>query len=189
MTKKKTAHRKNAKNGIQKNIVRQSKNMGPATNDPLSSMTMGALITRYPATLPLLFEAGIHCIGCHGAAHETIDVGLANHGLSPGKIATLKKKIKLVMATKGFIMTKSAVLACKNVLATKKGYGIRISHDQKTGQFMFSFENKKKTNDTMTQHMGLAVYVDQKVAVRLVGALIDYVHTPQGEGFIVRVRE
>lgn len=39
------------------------------------------LVTKYPDSIPVLAEAGFHCIGCALAHFETLEQGCAAHGL------------------------------------------------------------------------------------------------------------
>jgi len=44
-------------------------------------MTLGEVVQKYPETVPIMFEHGLHCIGCHVAAFETIEQGALGHGI------------------------------------------------------------------------------------------------------------
>lgn len=52
-------------------------------------MTLGEVIEKYPSTVPVMLEYGLHCIGCHVAAYETVEQGAAAHGLGTGEIERL----------------------------------------------------------------------------------------------------
>ncbi len=52
-------------------------------------MPLGEVVEKYPAAIPVLLEYGLHCIGCHVAAYESVADGAAAHGLSEGKIRKL----------------------------------------------------------------------------------------------------
>ncbi len=41
------------------------------------------LAERYPESIPLLLEMGMHCIGCIAAQFETLEQGCLAHGLDP----------------------------------------------------------------------------------------------------------
>ena len=56
-------------------------------------MTIKEALDKYPEAAEILFEAGIHCVGCHMAAHETLEVGLQAHGLTKEQIEEIIKKI------------------------------------------------------------------------------------------------
>jgi len=40
------------------------------------------IVEKHPEAISVLFEKGIHCVGCHAAAFETLEQGLKAHGLS-----------------------------------------------------------------------------------------------------------
>jgi len=45
-------------------------------------MTFGELIKKFPKSGPILAGYGLHCIGCHIGVMETLEQGVAAHGLS-----------------------------------------------------------------------------------------------------------
>lgn len=40
------------------------------------------IISKCPEAVPVLAEHGLHCIGCHAAAFETLEQGALMHGLN-----------------------------------------------------------------------------------------------------------
>lgn len=44
-------------------------------------MTLGEVMQRYPESGEVMFKHGMHCIGCHISAYETIEQGAAAHGI------------------------------------------------------------------------------------------------------------
>jgi hybrid cluster-associated redox disulfide protein len=44
-------------------------------------MTLEQLIKKHPEAVPVLFQHGLHCIGCHIAATETIEQAAEAHGI------------------------------------------------------------------------------------------------------------
>ncbi|GAG22358.1 unnamed protein product [marine sediment metagenome] len=53
------------------------------------------LMEKHPETAKLLFEKGMHCIGCPMAQAETIEQGATTHGINPDKLVKeLNKKIR-----------------------------------------------------------------------------------------------
>lgn len=59
-------------------------------------MLIGDVIMAYPEAGQVMREMGIHCVGCHGAAWESIEEGSAIHGIDPREICdkineTIKK--------------------------------------------------------------------------------------------------
>ena len=58
-------------------------------------MTISETIARFPDTIPILMKHGMHCIGCPMAMQETLEQGLAGHGIDVDNIIEeLNKKIK-----------------------------------------------------------------------------------------------
>jgi len=56
-------------------------------------MLIGELASKYPKAVPLLFEAGMHCIGCGMTAYETLEQGCQAHGMSDEDVDKLVEKI------------------------------------------------------------------------------------------------
>ncbi len=44
-------------------------------------MTMGDIINAQPDVVPILLEAGMHCIGCPAHVTETLEEAAAVHGI------------------------------------------------------------------------------------------------------------
>jgi hybrid cluster-associated redox disulfide protein len=44
------------------------------------TMTFGEVMRSFPKSAPIMAEYGLHCIGCHISATETIGEGAAAHG-------------------------------------------------------------------------------------------------------------
>jgi len=57
------------------------------------NMTFAEILENYPKSANILFESGLHCIGCGGAMYETIEQGCMMHGFSKKKIEELIKKL------------------------------------------------------------------------------------------------
>jgi hybrid cluster-associated redox disulfide protein len=56
-------------------------------------MTFAELLEKNPESMNDLFEAGLHCIGCHMSAYETIEQGCLAHGMSKKEVDELIKKL------------------------------------------------------------------------------------------------
>jgi hybrid cluster-associated redox disulfide protein len=62
-------------------------------------MTIAEIISKYPETIPILMKHGMPCMGCPIAMQETLEQGLAGHGIDIEKIIeelnnAVKKKKK-----------------------------------------------------------------------------------------------
>ena len=85
-------------------------------------------------------------------------------------------------------VTPIAAQKVTELLQTKNlpGYGLRV-FAQGGGcsgvQYGLGFENKTESDDFVFDSNGVRVYLDAASAMHLEGAIVDYVSTPQGEGF------
>ena len=58
-------------------------------------MTFEEIMKEYPETIEILFEHGMHCIGCSMAGMETLEQGAMAHGLDVDNIIKeMNAKIK-----------------------------------------------------------------------------------------------
>ena len=48
-------------------------------------MPIGEVVQKYPQTAEVMFRYGMHCIGCHVAAFETVEQGALAHGIDVDK--------------------------------------------------------------------------------------------------------
>lgn len=56
-------------------------------------MTLGEVVKKYPETAEVMLKYGLHCVGCHVAAWETIEQGSAAHGLDKKKVEEMLKEM------------------------------------------------------------------------------------------------
>lgn len=54
-------------------------------------MTIGEVVVKFPETIPIMMRNGLHCVGCHVAAYETVEQGAAAHGMDEKQIETMVK--------------------------------------------------------------------------------------------------
>ena len=80
-TKKTTVKKSSAKSPAKKQVAAKPK----ITKD----MTLGEAVSKYPQTMEVLFGYGLHCIGCHVSAYETIEQGALAHGLDDKQVKKL----------------------------------------------------------------------------------------------------
>ena len=52
-------------------------------------MTLGEIITEYPEAVEIMLKNGLHCVGCHVAAYETLEQGAKAHGMSDKQIEVM----------------------------------------------------------------------------------------------------
>lgn len=53
-----------------------------------------------PEALGIMFEHGLHCVGCGGAAFETIEQGCQVHGMDDKEIEAIVEEINLSVQKK-----------------------------------------------------------------------------------------
>ena len=56
-------------------------------------MTLGEIVSRHPEAAGVMLSYGLHCVGCHVAAWETLEQGAKAHGLTDKQIEEMTKKI------------------------------------------------------------------------------------------------
>ncbi len=44
-------------------------------------MALGEVVSKFPETVEIMLNYGLHCVGCHVAAFETIEQGAKTHGM------------------------------------------------------------------------------------------------------------
>ena len=58
-------------------------------------MPIGDVVTKHPETIEVFLKHGLHCIGCHVAAYESLEEGAKAHGIDAKKLLEdLNKAIK-----------------------------------------------------------------------------------------------
>ncbi|MEK6913439.1 MAG: DUF1858 domain-containing protein [Nanoarchaeota archaeon] len=74
--------------------MKNKKPTNPKVKQEISKdMTFSELLDKHPESANILFESGLHCIGCGGAMYESIEQGCLMHGFSKKQIDELIKKL------------------------------------------------------------------------------------------------
>lgn len=63
-------------------------------------MGFSEVLQTYPQTAPIMLKYGLHCIGCHAAAFETIEQGCMAHGMSEEDIQKMIKEMNKALEKK-----------------------------------------------------------------------------------------
>jgi hybrid cluster-associated redox disulfide protein len=63
-------------------------------------MTLGETVTKHPEAAEIMMGYGLHCIGCHVAAWESIEDGAKGHGLNDKQIDEMVEKINKAVEAK-----------------------------------------------------------------------------------------
>ena len=56
-------------------------------------MGFSEVLQKYPETARIMLKHGLHCIGCHASAFETIEQGCTAHGMKEEDIEKLLKEM------------------------------------------------------------------------------------------------
>ena len=59
----------------------------------LPTMYITEIMEKYPQTLDILIEVGLHCIGCQLSAYDTLETGCALHGMETKDVNELVRKM------------------------------------------------------------------------------------------------
>jgi hybrid cluster-associated redox disulfide protein len=51
-------------------------------------MPIGTVVKEHPETVPVFLKHGLHCIGCHVAAFESVAEGAQAHGIDVDPLMT-----------------------------------------------------------------------------------------------------
>ncbi len=157
-------------------------------------MTIGDVVAKYPAAIEPLQSAGVHCVGCHGSYHETLEQGFKGHGMSDDDvdvvISSINKAIEESKADEGrdFIITNKAAEKLKDVLKenNKEGSGLRVELvPGGCSGFQYGLELDDSTTDLdfVFEEKGVKIIVTKENMNFLKGAKLDYVDSLQGGGF------
>lgn len=65
------------------------------------NMTLGEVVSKYPEAVEVMFKKGMHCVGCHVAAFETIEQGAKAHGMNEKEIKEMIKEMNSKLKKKG----------------------------------------------------------------------------------------
>lgn len=63
-------------------------------------MTIGEVAEKFPDSMKVLLENGIHCIGCAAAHWENLEQGLSMHGKSEEEIDSMINEMNKIALKK-----------------------------------------------------------------------------------------
>ena len=162
---------------------------------------IGELASKYPIAIGILFSKGMHCVGCHASAFETIRQGAEGHGMKLAEVDALVEEINLAIAKDESEMqekcpdspvkiTEAAGLQFAKIMDAegKTGFGLRILKPLSgpVGRFEMDFEQTAGKEDLTFDCRGIRVIVSKKLEPEVRGAVIDFRETVQGAGFTIK---
>ncbi|MBI2579968.1 MAG: iron-sulfur cluster assembly accessory protein [Candidatus Aenigmarchaeota archaeon] len=165
-------------------------------------MTIGDIVEKYPETTDIMMSYGLHCFGCHVNVYETLEQGIASHGMEETALESMLEDMNKAVAKRATMPAEEIKkleggkvvvtdFAAKKVLEImksngKEGWCLRIG--VKRGgcsgySYLMDFEQAPASDDTVLEKNGLKYFIDPKSMEMLNGAVIDYVESLQGAGF------
>lgn len=63
-------------------------------------MNIGEIAQKFPDSVGILMEEGMHCIGCMASHFESLQQGLEAHGKSEEEITDILKRMNKTVANK-----------------------------------------------------------------------------------------
>lgn len=163
-------------------------------------MTIGDVVAKYPKTASIMMSHGLHCIGCAVNPYETIENGALGHGMPQEEIDAMIGELNKIVseparAKDNIYFTDRAVNKMKElaVAENKIDQALRVQvkaagchADRQAGsgwEYFMDFAAKPEADEKERQLQGLKVYISDASWGNLLGGEIDYVVTPEGEGF------
>ena len=157
-------------------------------------MTIGDVVSKYPACIEVLQSAGVHCVGCHVSYSENLEQGFKGHGMTDEEVdKVILDMNSAIEESKGedgkdFIITKKAAEKLIEVLKenNKEGSGLRIEivpGGCSGFQYGLELDDNVTDLDNPIEDKGVKIIVSKENMQFLKGAKLDFVDGLQGAGF------
>lgn len=153
-------------------------------------MLIGDAVSEYPEVADVFLSYGLHCVGCHVNAYESIEQGSMGHGMSAEEVEEMINETneyisQMRQPKEGFSISPKAVQKLHELCAAegKTGQGLRIvvSGCCSTPNYELDFDTEKPGDTVFNKDF--TVYLDETSAEKLKGASLDYLETEHGAGF------
>ena len=155
-------------------------------------MTIGEIVAKYPETAQIMLNYGLHCVGCHVNAFETLEQGILGHGypeeMLNKMLDEMNTSINETTDKKTIKLDDASVLKINDLLRSegKEGWGLRVSIEfHETISYQLAFEERKNDDDVLFEDAGIKIFVDPQSAKFLHNLFIAYVESEEGAGFKV----
>lgn len=181
------------------------------SKEPLihKDMVVGEIVGMFPEAADIITSYGLHCVGCHANAFETLEQGLLGHGYTEENLNSLvselneyweemhdkkPKKIPKAAEKMKITVTPFAIKKMKEIAAKeeKKEIIIRIEGRKMAGAVKFSmnFISEPEINleeKVFTFEKGVIRIVASKHDYKMINGLnVDYVMEEDRQGFKMR---
>ncbi len=154
-------------------------------------MTIGEVVKEHPEVVPALLSYGVHCIGCHVSAWESLEDGFRGHGFDEEKINEILAKLNEVVEQEnsgkkdfmasGKLITVTSIAAekLKEVLKSndKADHGLRVEvipGGCSGSQFGLNIDKEANANDKVVEENGLKFFINKNDVEAIKGARLDF---------------
>lgn len=159
-------------------------------------MTIGDVVGKYPQVVDTFLKYGLHCVGCHVNAFETLEQGAQTHGMPQEVFERMLKEVNEVAAKpieeiRGVVELTPAAQEKIKQMREKQGnasyhFRIEVVPSGCSGlSYNFFFDDTISSDDEVIEYDGLKVLVDKESVPFLKGSRIDYIDSLQGAGLKV----
>lgn len=155
----------------------------PQTFMITQTMRVADVLSVLPESERLLAEYGLHCVGCHYNAYETLEEGSENHGFSSEDLNDLIADLNLLLSEqperpKTIGLTAEAAKQLKQILEAdgKADWGLLVGLDEH-GAFCLEAQEKAKKDETTflePHHDGLKIFASELTLRGIGGSTIDF---------------
>ncbi len=159
-------------------------------------MTIEDILKMFPQKAQRLQQeitnAGLHCVGCHAATYETLEVGMMSHGFQNEAIDRLVDRLNSLLEEENDIttitLTARAAAKYQQILQDegKHGWGMRFE-ERMAGcngfEYALDYSEKADKDDDIFECFGVQIHVKKAMLSRLLGSTIDFIDGVRGSGF------
>ncbi|HNV01225.1 MAG TPA: DUF1858 domain-containing protein [archaeon] len=137
---------------------------------------LGEIINTNPEVVSVLASAGLHCIGCHVSAYESLEDGCKSHGMKDKDIDDLvnkaNKKIEEYDSLEKISFTKNAINELNERMKKTSSSFVRIVA-KFGGEFDFEVAKEISINEIEVKRE-VSVLMEPRIERMLRGVEIDY---------------
>ena len=153
-------------------------------------MIIGDVVAAFPQAATIMLGHGLHCVGCHANAFDTVEDGARGHGMPDEEIMQMIDEINTAINHKieTIEFTSTAIRKVKELRAQEQGkkeWPLRISVTP-GGCAGFGYDmdfDQEKDGDLRFTFEDLQVLVDPDSMTMLKGSRIDFIDSLRGSGF------
>ncbi len=175
----------------------------PETKTPqfvTADMMINDVVMRYPVAAEIMLSYGLHCVGCHVSAFESIRQGAMGHGqMDEEEVELLVQEMNEAIAQKE-VSKSTETLVITHRAVEKIGEFASREETQSSDMFLrikvvaggcsgfkydLDFDTTPLDDDIVILTDTLPVRIDPDSAAFLQGSILDYIDGLDGSGFKV----